>query len=59
MKHYDEKSVVLHLNRYTNATVAGNTITIPRGGVGIHTAGKIDFLVNHCHYIVQKRRKIF
>ena len=26
-----------------------------RGGVGIHTAGKIDFLVNHCHYIVQKR----
>lgn len=54
-KPYDEKSVVLHLNRYTNVSVMSNTVTVPRGGIGIHTAGKIDFLVNHCNYIVKKR----
>lgn len=55
MKHYDEKSVVVHLNRFTTATVIGKTIYVPKGGVGIHTAGKIDFLVNHCKYILQKK----
>lgn len=55
MKNYDEKKVVMHLNRYTTASVVGNTVTIPRGGVGIHTAGKVDFLVNHCHYVLQRK----
>ena len=55
MKNYDEKSVVNHLNRFTNVTVQNHTVTIPRGGVGIHTAGKVDYLVNHCHYVLQKK----
>lgn len=55
MKHYDEKSVASHLNRFTNATVVGKVVTIPKGGVGIHTSGKIDYLVNYYNYILQKR----
>lgn len=55
MKNYDEKSVATHLNRFTNVSVVGNSVIVPRGGIGIHTAGKVDYLVNHCHYVLQKR----
>lgn len=55
MKKYDERSVTNHLNRFTNASVVGRTIIIPRSGVGIHTAGKVDFLVNHCGYTLQRK----
>ena len=58
MKKYDEKSVVTHLNRFTNVSVMGKTITIPTAGVGIHTAGKIDFLVNHCGYVCLKKNHV-
>ena len=55
MKNYDERSVANHLNRFTNVSVVGKSVTIPRSGIGIHTAGKVDFLVNHCGYVLQKR----
>lgn len=55
MKHYDEKSVVNHLNRFTNVSVMGKTVTVPRSGMGIHTSGKVDFLVNCCNYTIQIR----
>jgi len=55
MKKYDERSVANHLNRFTNVSVIGKSITISRSGIGIHTAGKVDFLVNYCNYTAQKR----
>lgn len=55
MRHYDERSVVNHLNRFTTISVVGKVVYIPKGGMGIHTAGKVDFLVNHCKYTIQKR----
>lgn len=55
MKHYDEKSVVNHLNRFTNVSVSGNTINILRNGIGIHTAGKVDYLVNYHHYVIVRK----
>lgn len=55
MKHYDERSVATHLNRFTNVSVTGKSVTVPRSGMGIHTAGKVDFLVNHCGYTMQMR----
>lgn len=55
MKKYDEKSVSAHLNRFTNVSVVGNTIQVPRSGMGIHTAGKVDFLVNYCGFILQRK----
>lgn len=55
MKHYDEKSVVNHLNRFTNVSASNKTVSIPRSGIGIHTAGKVDFLVNHCGYTLLRK----
>jgi len=54
-KHYDEKSVISHIMR-NGIMVDFETKTIKvdptSGKCGIHTWGKIDFLVHHCDYHV-------
>lgn len=54
-KHkYDAKKVVSKLlNKGLNIDWSTNTILVPTDGViivGIHSWGKIDFLVNYCNY---------
>ena len=52
-KHYDEKRVLNELTRKgVDLSFSTRLITVntSNGNVGIHSWGKIDFLVKHCDW---------
>ena len=54
-KKHDERKDLRSVSRI--ARIDGNHITIgDKSAVGIHTWGKIDFLVNYCGYHVHYER---
>lgn len=54
-KKHDERKDLRSVSRVTH--IDGNHITIgDKSAVGIHTWGKIDFLVNYCGYHVHYER---
>lgn len=60
-RNYEEDAVVYQLNRKADINITGKQIAelkrFPgeggqqaKGDIGIKAKGKIDFLVNYCHY---------
>lgn len=57
MKKHDEKKDLKCVSRV--AEINGNHIIVPTNAViGIHTWGRIDFLVNHCGYILNYGKNV-
>lgn len=56
MAQYEEKQIVDNINKSNqDIKITGNTIEMllnPRKVAGIHTKGKLDFLVNHKNYVI-------
>lgn len=56
-KKHDERKDLMYVSRI--AMIYGNRIIIPSNAViGIHTWGRIDFLVHHCWYVLNRGRNI-
>lgn len=56
-KKHDEKKDLKCVSRV--AEINGNHIIIPTNSViGIHTWGRIDFLVNYCGYILNRSKNV-
>lgn len=56
-KKHDEKKDVRCVSRV--AEINGNHIIIPTNSViGIHTWGRIDFLVHYCGYVLNRSNNI-
>ena len=57
MKKHDEKKDLKCVSRV--AEINGNHIIIPKNAViGIHTWGRIDFLVHYCGYVLNRSNNI-
>ena len=57
MKKHDEKKDLKCVSRV--AEINGNHIIIPTNSViGIHTWGRIDFLVHYCGYILNRAKNV-
>ena len=57
MKKHDEKKDLKCVSRV--AEINGNHIIIPTNSViGIHTWGRIDFLVHYCGYILNRSNNV-
>lgn len=57
MKKHDEKKDLKCVSRI--AEINGNHIIIPTNSViGIHTWGRIDFLVHYCGYVLNRSNNI-
>ena len=57
MKKHDEKKDLKCVSKV--AEINGNHIIIPTNTViGIHTWGRIDFLVHYCGYILNRSKNI-
>ena len=57
MKKHDEKKDLKCVSKV--AEINGNRIIIPTDAViGIHTWGRIDFLVNYCGYILNRGKNV-
>ena len=56
-KKHDEKKDLKYVSRV--AEINGNHIIIPTNAViGIHTWGRIDFLVHYCGYVLNRSNNI-
>lgn len=56
-KKHDEKKDLKYVSRV--AEINGNHIIIPTNSViGIHTWGRIDFLVHYCGYVLNRSNNI-
>ena len=56
-KKHDEKKVLKCVSRV--AEINGNHIIIPTNSViGIHTWGRIDFLVHYCGYVLNRSNNV-
>ena len=56
-KKHDEKKDLKCVSRV--AEINGNHIIIPTNSViGIHTWGRIDFLVNYCGYVLNRSNNV-
>lgn len=56
-KKHDERKDLKCVSRV--AEINGNHIIVPTNAViGIHTWGRIDFLVNYCGYILNRSNKV-
>ena len=56
-KKHDEKKDLKCVSRV--AEINGNHIIIPKNAViGIHTWGRIDFLVHYCGYILNRSNNV-
>ena len=58
MKAYEEKDVVLSLNKKHDIKILGKTVSVLYGSmakndIGIKSRGKVDFLHHYCGYNVQ------
>lgn len=52
-KKHDERKDLKCVSRI--AKIDGNSIIIPtNAGIGIHTWGRIDFLVHYCGYVINR-----
>ena len=57
MKKHDERKDLKCVSRV--AEINGNHIIIPKNAViGIHTWGRIDFLVHYCCYILNRSKNV-
>ena len=57
MKKHDEKKDLKCVSKV--AEINGNRIIVPTDAViGIHTWGRIDFLVHYCGYILNRGKNI-
>ena len=57
MKKHDEKKDLKCVSKV--AEINGNHIIIPTDAViGIHTWGRIDFLVHYCGYIINRSKNV-
>ena len=57
MKKHDEKKDLKCVSKV--AEINGNRIIIPTDAViGIHTWGRIDFLVHYCGYILYRAKNV-
>ena len=57
MKKHDEKKDLKCVSRV--AEINGNRIIIPTDAViGIHTWGRIDFLIHYCGYILYRAKNV-
>ena len=57
MKKHDEKKDLKCVSRV--AEINGNHIIIPTNSViGIHTWGRIDFLVHYCGYVLNRSNNV-
>ena len=57
MKKHDEKKDLKCVSKV--AEINGNRIIIPTDAViGIHTWGRIDFLVHYCGYILNRSKNV-
>lgn len=57
MKKHDEKKDLKCVSKV--AEINGNHIIVPTdAAIGIHTWGRIDFLVHHCGYILNRGKNI-
>ena len=57
MKKHDERKDLKCVSRI--AEINGNRIIVPTNVViGIHTWGRIDFLVHYCGYILYRSRNV-
>lgn len=54
-RHYEENECIAALKRHSlvNINTADKVITMAAEGVGIHTLGKIDCLINYHGYFVR------
>ena len=56
-KKHDEKKDLKCVSRV--AEITGNHIIIPKNAViGIHTWGRIDFLVHYCGYVLNRSNNV-
>lgn len=56
-KKHDEKKDLKYVSRV--AEINGNHIIIPTNSViGIHTWGRIDFLIHYCGYVLNRSNNI-
>ena len=56
-KKHDEKKDLKCVSRV--AEINGNHIIIPKNAViGIHTLGRIDFLIHYCGYILNRSNNV-
>ena len=57
MKKHDEKKDLKCVSRV--AEINGNRIIVPTDAIiGIHTWGRIDFLVHYCGYILYRAKNV-
>ena len=57
MKKHDEKKDLKCVSRV--AEINGNRIIIPTDAIiGIHTWGRIDFLIHYCGYILYRAKNV-
>ena len=57
MKKHDEKKDLKCVSRV--AEINGNHIIIPTNSViGIHTWGRIDFLIHYCGYVLNRSNNV-
>ena len=57
MKKHDEKKDLKCVSRL--AEINGNRIIVPKDAViGIHTWGRIDFLIHYCGYILYRAKNV-
>ena len=57
MKKHDEKKDLKCVSRV--AEINGNHIIIPTNSmIGIHTWGRIDFLVHYCGYVLNRSNNV-
>lgn len=55
-KKHDEKKDLKCVSRV--AEINGNHIIIPNAVIGIHTWGRIDFLVHYCGYVLNRSNNV-
>ena len=56
-KKHDEKKDLKCVSRV--AEINGNHIIIPTNSIiGIHTWGRIDFLIHYCGYVLKRSRNV-